>query len=87
MAGAADPKHIWWWSPRSVTPCLDRLRTGATPPTRRSGRPPRNAPCWSGPRCGIQIRQLGAEVVDAEPHELPPQLADMYIRLKAAGRL
>jgi hypothetical protein len=25
--------------------------------------------------------------VDAEPHELPPALADAYIRLKAAGRL
>lgn len=35
----------------------------------------------------IQLRQLGVEVVDAEPHELPPQLADAYIRLKAAGRL
>lgn len=34
-----------------------------------------------------QLRQLGAEVVDAEPLELPPQLADAYIRLKAAGRL
>ncbi|GAA1129703.1 DUF58 domain-containing protein [Arthrobacter flavus] len=34
-----------------------------------------------------QFRQLGAEVVDATPHELPPHLADMYIRLKAAGRL
>lgn len=34
-----------------------------------------------------QLRQLGTEVVDAPPHELPPQLADMYIRLKAAGRL
>jgi len=33
------------------------------------------------------IRQLGAEVVDATPHELPPALADKYIRLKAAGRL
>jgi uncharacterized protein (DUF58 family) len=33
------------------------------------------------------IRQLGAEVVDAAPHELPPALADAYIRLKAAGRL
>jgi len=33
------------------------------------------------------IKQLGAEVVDAPPHELPPELADMYIRLKAAGRL
>ncbi|MEC5198005.1 uncharacterized protein (DUF58 family) [Arthrobacter sp. PL16] len=34
-----------------------------------------------------QIRLLGAEVVDAVPAELPPQLADAYIRLKAAGRL
>lgn len=34
-----------------------------------------------------QLRLLGAEVVDAEPAELPPRLADTYIRLKAAGRL
>jgi uncharacterized protein (DUF58 family) len=34
-----------------------------------------------------QLRQLGAEVVDAEPLEVPPLLADTYIRLKAAGRL
>ena len=34
-----------------------------------------------------QIRLLGAEVVDAVPAELPPLLADAYIRLKAAGRL
>lgn len=34
-----------------------------------------------------QLKQLGAEVVDAEPLELPPKLADAYIRLKAAGRL
>ncbi|MDJ0356457.1 DUF58 domain-containing protein [Paenarthrobacter sp. PH39-S1] len=33
------------------------------------------------------IRTLGVEVVDEDPHELPPRLADMYIRLKAAGRL
>lgn len=33
------------------------------------------------------LKQLGAEVVDAEPHELPGRLCDMYIRLKAAGRL
>lgn len=33
------------------------------------------------------IRQLGAELVDAGPHDLPPRLADTYIRLKAAGRL
>lgn len=34
-----------------------------------------------------QLRQFGVEVVDAEPHQLPPALADAYIRLKAAGRL
>lgn len=34
-----------------------------------------------------ELRRHGVEVVDAEPHLLPPQLADMYIRLKAAGRL
>ncbi|MHC6592504.1 DUF58 domain-containing protein [Arthrobacter sp. C152] len=34
-----------------------------------------------------ELRRCGVEVVDAEPHELPPRLADMYIRLKAAGRL
>lgn len=34
-----------------------------------------------------QLRRLGAEVVDEEPQALPPKLADMYIKLKAAGRL
>jgi len=34
-----------------------------------------------------ELRRYGVEVVDAGPHELPPRLADMYIRLKAAGRL
>ena len=34
-----------------------------------------------------QLVSLGVEVVDAMPHELPPQLADTYIRLKATGRL
>lgn len=34
-----------------------------------------------------ELRRYGVEVVDAEPHELPPRLADLYIRLKAAGRL
>ena len=33
------------------------------------------------------LKQAGVEVVDAPPQELPPALADMYIRLKAAGRL
>lgn len=34
-----------------------------------------------------QLKQLGAEVVDADPQELPIKFADIYIRLKAAGRL
>lgn len=34
-----------------------------------------------------ELRHHGVEVVDAEPQDLPPRLADMYIRLKAAGRL
>lgn len=34
-----------------------------------------------------QLRHQGAEVVDAEPHDLPAALADRYIRLKATGRL
>lgn len=34
-----------------------------------------------------ELRRHGVEVVDAEPHQLPPKLADMYIRLKSAGRL
>ncbi len=33
------------------------------------------------------ISRAGAEVVDAAPHDLPPQLADCYLALKAAGRL
>ncbi|CEA08671.1 hypothetical protein BN1051_02028 [Arthrobacter saudimassiliensis] len=34
-----------------------------------------------------QLRSMGVEVVDETPQELPPKLADMYIQLKAAGRL
>lgn len=34
-----------------------------------------------------ELRSHGAEVVDAGPLELPPALADTYIRLKATGRL
>lgn len=33
------------------------------------------------------LREAGAEIADAEPHQLPSDLADLYIRLKAAGRL
>jgi uncharacterized protein (DUF58 family) len=33
------------------------------------------------------LRRYGVEVVDATPAELAPALADMYLALKAAGRL
>lgn len=35
----------------------------------------------------MRLRQRGAEVVDALPDDLAPQLADTYLALKAAGRL
>lgn len=38
-------------------------------------------------RVGDAIRQLGADVVSASPAELPPALADRYLKLKASGRL
>ncbi|MES2171337.1 MAG: DUF58 domain-containing protein [Actinomycetota bacterium] len=38
-------------------------------------------------RVSAAIRQLGAEVVTAGPAELPPAVADEYLKLKAAGRL
>jgi uncharacterized protein (DUF58 family) len=34
-----------------------------------------------------QLRQLGVEVVDRPPAELPPAVADAYLALKASGRL
>lgn len=34
-----------------------------------------------------ELRRAGVDVVDAGPDELPPQLADRYLALKAAGRL
>lgn len=40
-----------------------------------------------GAAVSAELHRHGVEVVDAEPHQLPPRLADMYIRLKAAGRL
>jgi len=35
----------------------------------------------------LRLRQRGVEVVDALPDDLAPRLADMYLALKAAGRL
>ena len=34
-----------------------------------------------------ELVRLGADVVDADPADLPPRLADRYLELKAAGRL
>ena len=34
-----------------------------------------------------ELRRLGVDVVDAPPELLPPQLADRYLSLKAAGLL
>jgi uncharacterized protein (DUF58 family) len=34
-----------------------------------------------------ELGRAGAEVVDADPEQLPPRLADRYLALKAAGRL
>ncbi len=38
-------------------------------------------------RVSAAIRRSGAEVVTGAPQDLPPALADLYIALKAAGRL
>ncbi len=38
-------------------------------------------------RVASAVRQLGGEVVTGSPQNLPPALADVYIGLKAAGRL
>jgi len=35
----------------------------------------------------VRLRQRGVEVLDALPDHLAPSLADLYIALKAAGRL
>lgn len=35
----------------------------------------------------LRLRQRGVEVVDAQPEDLAPRLADTYLALKAAGRL
>ncbi len=38
-------------------------------------------------RLAAILTRLGADVVDADPEQLPPALADRYLALKAAGRL
>ena len=34
-----------------------------------------------------RLRRMGVDVVDAEPEELAPALADRYLAMKAAGKL
>jgi uncharacterized protein (DUF58 family) len=34
-----------------------------------------------------ELRRMGVDVIDAAPRDLPPQLADRYLSLKAAGQL
>ncbi|GAA3591621.1 DUF58 domain-containing protein [Kineosporia mesophila] len=34
-----------------------------------------------------ELRRMGVDVIDASPEDLPPQLADRYLALKAAGLL
>ncbi|MFC5042963.1 hypothetical protein [Ornithinimicrobium kibberense] len=38
-------------------------------------------------RTASALRQLGVEVLDRPPHDLPAALADHYLQLKATGRL
>jgi uncharacterized protein (DUF58 family) len=38
-------------------------------------------------RLAAVLERLGVDVVDADPEQLPPALADRYLALKAAGRL
>ncbi|MBM7830067.1 uncharacterized protein (DUF58 family) [Agromyces cerinus] len=40
-----------------------------------------------GERVGAAVRRLGGLTVTASPQELPPALADLYLELKASGRL
>lgn len=40
-----------------------------------------------GERVGAAIRRLGGLTVTAAPQELPPALADLYLELKASGKL
>lgn len=68
-------------------PGLDRLRAdaGTTPAAFRAAAAERAL--LDRAAVSAQLRSMGAEVVDEPPHELAPKLADMYLRLKAAGRL
>lgn len=42
---------------------------------------------FDGERVGAAVRRLGGLTVTAAPHELPPALADLYLELKASGKL
>lgn len=86
MIGGLSAKHVVVLA--SVRdPLLHQLRTerGSAAETFRAAAAERAM--LERAALSTQLSQLGVEVVDEEPHELPPKLADTYIRLKAAGRL
>ncbi|MGG5173651.1 DUF58 domain-containing protein [Pseudarthrobacter sp. J1763] len=68
-------------------PALDALLTERTTATQTYRAAAAERALLEREAISRQLRQMGAEVVDAAPLALPPLLADAYIRLKAAGRL
>ncbi len=73
-------------------PALDdmaRARTGGGAPTAADAYTAAAAERTRLERAALValVRRAGAEVVDAGPEALPPQLAGTYLALKAAGRL
>ena len=68
-------------------PALDELRTDRTSASAVFRAAAAERALLDRAAVTAQLRSMGAEVVDEPPHELPPKLADMYIRLKASGRL
>lgn len=70
-----------------LDPMLKAMRTQRNSSTEAFGAAAAERAILDRAAVSAQLKQLGAEVVDAEPSDLPPKLADIYIRLKAAGRL
>ncbi|MER1996880.1 MAG: DUF58 domain-containing protein [Arthrobacter sp.] len=68
-------------------PALDELRTDRTSASAVFRAAAAERALLDRAAVTAQLKSMGAEVVDEPPHELPPKLADMYIRLKASGRL
>jgi uncharacterized protein (DUF58 family) len=75
IASVRDPQVLAWARavPEDATGAYRRAAAAASLDERR--------------RTIARLRGLGATVVDAPPGELAPQLADVYLRVKATGRL